>query len=121
MIFAPFAFRNQVRVVAAPANPTLTINWTELYLGGAVEVYKNGTYYGSPTAGTPFIVPIVAGDTFYVDIIPAFEGSASYNYYVNEVFITSGFSSAPTTLTTATYTASSNNAYRFDCTTEFGS
>jgi hypothetical protein len=100
-------------------NPTLTINYTRLFFGGDVEVYKNGSYFGSPTAGTPYNVPIVSGDTFYVIVYPPNAGSASYSYYVNEVFITSAITFDPGTLTSATYTASGSNAYRFDCTTDF--
>ena len=65
------------------ASPTLTVNFTELYAGGAVDVYKNGVYYGSPTSGVPLNVPIVAGNTFYLVLIPAFDGTESYSYYVN--------------------------------------
>jgi len=100
------------------AVPTLTINWTELYLGGSVEVYKNGTYYGSPTSGTPLNVPIVAGNTFYITVIPAFDGIGSYSYYVNNSLVTSGFAFGPGSVTSATYTASGTNIYRFDCITD---
>lgn len=96
------------------ANPTLTVNFTEFYAGGVVEVYKNGVYYGSPTSGVPLVVPIVAGNTFYITLIPAFDGTFSYNYNVNGSLITSGFVFGPSSLTTTTITASGTNAYVYN-------
>jgi hypothetical protein len=97
------------------SNPTLTINWTDVPIGGAVDVYKNGVYYGSPTSGVAFNVPIVAGDTFYITIIPAFGGDGSYDYYVNAGLIASGFNIVE--FSSATYTASGSNIYTFDVVT----
>jgi hypothetical protein len=98
------------------ANPTLVVNFTQNY-GGACGIAKNGVFYGSAVPGAN-IVPIVAGDTFQIGIEAAFEGSAIYVYYVNDVFITSGFTFS--SLDSAIYTASGTNAYRFEVTTDFG-
>jgi hypothetical protein len=96
-------------------NPTLIVEWFEFSLGGAVNVYKNGSYYGSPTAGTPYNVSIVAGDTFYLEIIPPFEGIANYAFYENEAYVIGDFAFSPETLTTDTFTAIGTNAYGFVC------
>ena len=97
-------------------NPTLTINWNESYINGYVDVYKNGVYYGSPTSGTPYVVPIIAGDTFKIDVYPdPLNGAALYSYYVNDAFVASGYDTAP--LSSPTYTASGSNVYRFEVTT----
>jgi hypothetical protein len=98
-------------------NPTLTINWNESYINGSVAVYKNGSLYGNATAGVPFVVPIVAGNTFYIVATPdPLAGAALYSYYVNDVFVASGYEeNIP--LTSATYTASGSNIYRFEVTT----
>ena len=102
------------------ASPTLTVNFTEYYAGGVVDVYKNGSYYGSPTSGVPLNVPIVAGNTFYLVLIPAFDGIESYSYYVNATLTTSGFVFGPSSLTTATITASGTNAYVYNVTHDSG-
>ena len=100
------------------ASPTLTVNWTELSPGGSVNVYKDTIYVGTPTPGVPFNVSLVAGiSTFYVEVISPFMGTASYTYYVNGVFVTSGFSFGGT-VTSATYGATGTNAYVFNCITD---
>jgi hypothetical protein len=97
-------------------NPTLTINWNESYINGSVAVYKNGSLYGNATAGVPFVVPIVSGNTFYIVATPdPLAGAALYSYYVNDVFVASGYDTIP--LTSPTYTASGSNVYRFEVTT----
>jgi hypothetical protein len=98
-------------------NPTLTINWNEGYINGSVAVYKNGSLYGNATAGVPFAVPIVSGNTFYIVATPdPLAGAALYSYYVNDAFVASGYDeNIP--LTSATYTASGSNIYRFEVTT----
>ena len=100
----------------AVANPTLTINFTQNF-GGSVGIAKNGAYYGDASPGAN-IVPIVAGNTFQIEVFAAFEGSCSYSYFVNDVLITSGFSF--TSIASSVYTASGTNAYRFECYTDFG-
>jgi hypothetical protein len=102
------------------ASPTLVVNFIEYYAGGVVEVYKNGSYYGSPTSGTPLNVPIVAGNTFYITLIPAFDGTFTYAYKVNGSTITSGLVFGPSTLTTTTITASGTNAYVYDTSHDSG-
>lgn len=102
------------------ANPTLTVNFIEYYSGGVVEVYKNGSYYGSPTSGVPLSVPIVAGNTFYIKLIPAFDGTFTYAYKVNGSTITSGLVFGPSTLTTTTITASGTNIYVYDTSHDTG-
>ena len=97
-------------------NPTLTINWNESYINGSVAVYKNGSLYGNATAGVPFVVPIVAGNTFYIEATPdPLNGAALYSYFVNDVFVASGYDTAP--LASPTYTASGSDIYRFEVTT----
>lgn len=96
----------------AVANPTLTITWTEGGTGGSTDVYKNGFYFGSPTPSVAFNVPIVAGDAFYVVVNSEFNGSASYNYFVNGSNIASDFV-INGAVVSATYTASGTNAYSF--------
>ena len=97
-------------------NPTLTINWNEGYINGSVAVYKNGSFYGNATAGVPFVVPIVAGNTFYIVATPdPLNGAALYSYFVNDAFVASGYDTVP--LTSPTYTASGSNIYRFEVTT----
>jgi hypothetical protein len=97
-------------------NPTLTINWNENYINGSVAVYKNGSLYGNATAGVPFVVPIVAGNTFYIVAEPdPLIGVALYSYFVNDAFVASGYEAG--TLTSPTYTASGSNIYRFEVTT----
>jgi len=97
-------------------NPTLTINWNESYINGSVAVYKNGSLYGNATAGVPFVVPIVAGNTFYIVANPdPFDGAALYSFFVNDAFVSSDYNNGP--LTSPTYTASGSNVYRFEVTT----
>ena len=97
-------------------NPTLTVNWNENYINGSVAVYINGSLYGNATAGVPFVVPIVAGNTFYIVATPdALNGAALYSYYVNDAFVASGYDTAP--ISSPTYTASGSNIYRFEVTT----
>jgi hypothetical protein len=98
----------------AVANPTLTINFTDFGGGGATDVYKNGSFYDSAISGTPLIVPIVAGDTFYVVVIPPFLGIVSWSYYINGSLTASGSGTSPT------YTASGTNAYSFTTFTDTG-
>ena len=100
-----------IKMQRAAATPTLTINWTDVPTGGAVDVFKNDDYYGSPTSGVAFNVPIVADDTFYITIIPAFQGDGSYSYFINGGFVTSGFNTVE--FSSATYTASGLNSYMF--------
>jgi hypothetical protein len=104
-----------------PGTPTLTINWTrEPNVGSAaVDVYKNGVYYGSPTSGVAFNVPIVAGDTFYITIIPesVLGAYGSYDYYVNGGIQANGYNTVE--FSSATYTASGTNIYTFDVLTYF--
>jgi hypothetical protein len=102
------------------ANPTLIVNFTEYYSGGVVEVYVNGVYYGSPTSGTPLNVPIVAGNNFYITLIPAYDGTFTWNYNVNASYVTGGFVFGPSTYTTATITASGTNAYVYNTTHDTG-
>jgi hypothetical protein len=97
-------------------NPTLTINWNESYIEGYVDVYKNGIYYGSPTAGVPYVVPIEVDDLFRIDVYPEpLNGAALYSYFVNDVFVASAYDTAP--ISSPTYTASGSNVYRFEVTT----
>jgi hypothetical protein len=92
----------------AVAAPTLTINFTDFSGGaGSTDVYKNGSYYASAVSGVPLIVPIVAGNTFYVVVTPPFLGIGSWQYYVNATLTASGGGTSPT------YTASGTNIYSF--------
>ena len=102
------------------ANPTLIVNFTEYYAGSSVEVYVNGSYYGSPTSGTPLNVPIVAGNNFYITLIPAFDGTSTWAYYVNASYVTGGFVFGPSSYTTPTITASGTNAYVYNTTHDTG-
>lgn len=98
----------------AAAAPTLTINFTDYGGGGSTDVYKNGSYYDSAISGSPLVVPIVAGNTFYVVVTPPFLGIGGWSYYVNGTLTASGTGTSPT------YTASGSNAYSFTTFTDTG-
>jgi hypothetical protein len=98
----------------AAAAPTLTINFTDFGGGGATDVYKNGSFYDSAISGTPLVVPIVAGNTFFVEVMPPFLGIGGWSYYVNGVLTASGTGTSPT------YTASGSNVYSFTTFTDTG-
>jgi hypothetical protein len=94
------------------ANPTLVINFTDFAGGGGCDAYKNGSFFSSVTSGTPLTVPIVAGDTFYLEISAPFTGFCSATYYINAV--SQGTQTTFTSLITTTRTASGTNAYSYD-------
>lgn len=97
-----------IKMQGSAAATTATIQITN-FDGTTVTWYKNGVSQGSvPTSVT---ATLNAGDTFYVTNNDAF--GASINYSLNGVFVTSYFN-VPTA-TTATFTASAGNTYKFDC------
>jgi len=94
--------------------PTLTVNYSQL-TGGFCNAYKNGSLYGAIINGSN-VIPIVSGDTFYVTATPDSGGYVNYAFYINNVLQTSG--SIFGTYTSATYTASGSNIYRFEIITD---
>jgi hypothetical protein len=74
-----------------------SMNWT-----------KNGVYQGLISGTQTFTLN--AGDTFFVT--STFFLGSSLNYYLNAAFVTSYFGTP--TATSATFTASAGNTYRFE-------
>jgi hypothetical protein len=98
-----------IKMQGAANAPTLTVNMTDLTGDGSLEIYKNGALYTTIIGNGASIVPIVAGDTFYI-IVFGFGGYVSWLYYINGVFQNVG-SSFGFSVTSPTYTASGTNAY----------
>jgi hypothetical protein len=111
MIFAPFAYR-QGRV-AAVVNPTLTVDFTDNAGGANVDVYKNGSFYATVTAGVQLNVPIVSGNTFYLIITSTSGGFIVADYLINSVSQGTQTATNGASLQTTTRTASGTNAYSY--------
>ena len=96
------------------ANPTLVIDYIDYSVepGPSVAVYKNGLLFGFVTSGVQLSVPIVAGNTFYLQITAPMFGFINADYFFNLAYQTT-FSTNTTTNTT-TITASGLNAYYYN-------
>jgi len=111
MIFAPFAFRNQVIVAAAPSVTTLQYS-TSGMVGGTVTINNNGVAIDTLTADTSLTsVTISAGSTVQM----LFSGGGKFTtfiyYYLNGVLQTTY--SGTTSFSTALITTTAGNTYYF--------
>jgi len=84
---------------------------------GTCIVYKNGSVLQTMTSETSIVTTTInAGDTFYVTIQnPNTTGQTgcSIDYLVNGSYVTGYFTGGTDVLTSATFTASAENEYRF--------
>jgi hypothetical protein len=114
MIFAPFAFRNQVVAAAAPATATFQYELFTNGFSGTFNVYKNGSLLQSMTTDTSLVtVTLNAGDTFYSTIQQPGGNGATVDYFLNGSFVTSYLTFLTTPLTTPTVTAAGGNTYKY--------
>jgi hypothetical protein len=117
MIFAPFAFRNQARVAAAAAAPTLSYEvYAYGFTTGTFKIYINGTLYQTMTTDTSLVtVTLNAGDTFYSTLqnTDAFSPGGTVDYFLNGSFVTSYALFTTGLLTTPTVTSVAGNTYRY--------
>jgi hypothetical protein len=86
-------------------------------VGGTCIVYKNGIPLQTMTTDTSVVTTTInAGDTFYVTIQnPNTTGQTgcSIDYVVNGSYVTGYFTGGTGVLSSATFTASAGNEYRF--------
>jgi hypothetical protein len=121
-MFTPFAFRNQARVAAAAAAPTLSYElFTNSVTIGTFSIYKNGTLYQTLTTDTSLItITLVAGDTFFATLqnSTTFQEGGTIDYFLNNSYVTSYSIFSTATLTTPTVTSVGGNTYKY--TANFG-
>jgi hypothetical protein len=109
MIFAPFAFRNQIRVAAAAT----TLQYETIgMVGGTVDVFRNGSSIASLTTDTALTsVILTPGDTVQMTLTGGSKLGTFIYYYLNGALQTTY--SGTTTISTAVITTSAGNTYYF--------
>jgi hypothetical protein len=111
MIFAPFAFRNQV-IVATPAAATALQYDVVGYAQGTITVNRNGSAIATLTADTSLTsITINAGDTVQMTLTGGSEFLTFIYYYLNGVL--QATYSGTTTISSAIITTTAGNNYYF--------
>jgi hypothetical protein len=98
-----------IKMQGAANEPTLTATMNDLTGDGYMEVYKNGVLYTTIIGSATQIIPVVAGNTFYVRVY-GFGGNIAWFLLLNGVY-TGGAGNAGPSITSTTYTISGTNAY----------